>query len=156
MTPDGPQFEQLKMFMTPAEIDPSSGVDSPYSTVVEHHQSAPERVRSQFGTLMEEKTSEAKYKGLTKDIKKRGVVMPVQVIHTAELGRTLGHGHHRFAAAKDIDPDMLIPVHHTEGRVISTRQNQRDVHDIDWWKADDEYQKTHGWKGTSTEREDWA
>jgi hypothetical protein len=40
------------------------------------------------------------------------VSTPVYVSHNAKFGQTVGDGHHRIAAAHDIDPNMLIPVEH--------------------------------------------
>jgi hypothetical protein len=152
----GPQFEQLKMFMTPAEIAPSGGVDSDGSTIVEHHERDPELTRDFFKRDMARKAAEARSSGLTNDIMERGVVMPVQVIHTPELGRTLGHGHHRFAAAEEIDPDMLIPVHHTQGQLRDTKYGHQNVRELSWWPADAEYESMHGLKGTGSHRMYWA
>jgi hypothetical protein len=50
--------------------------------------------------------------GLYDSIKEHGVKEPVDIIHHPEKGMMLGEGHHRVAAAMDINPKMKIPVRH--------------------------------------------
>lgn len=151
-----PEGEQLKMFMSPSEINPSGSVDAPWTKVAERHKKRPKRTREMFTALMNEKTAEAAAVGLTEDIRRRGVVMPVQVIHTPELGRTLGHGNHRFAAAMAINPDMLIPIHHTEGTMKDISYGNKTMRELDWWPADAEYREMHGKRGVLSYRGAWA
>jgi len=46
---------------------------------------------------------------LYESIKKSGVQEPVQIRH-GMYGSTLEDGHHRVAAAMDINPNMIIPI----------------------------------------------
>jgi hypothetical protein len=103
----GPQFEQLKMFMAPSEIDPSSSIDAEQGEYIED--------------VMEEKLEEAKNSGLYDDIRQKGVKTPIQVIHDPHTGEImLGHGNHRFAVAQDLEnqgkSDVLLPVVHSIAR----------------------------------------
>jgi hypothetical protein len=108
-TPTGPQFEQLKMFMSPSEIEFSSSVDHPHET---------------FEDVLETKLQRAHSSGLYSNIEKEGVKAPIQVIHDRRTGKNiLGHGHHRYAAASALEetsqPDILVPVVHTEAKYES-------------------------------------
>jgi hypothetical protein len=103
----GPQFEQLKMFMTPSEIDPVSSVDAEEGEYIED--------------VLEKKLKGAKKSGLYKDISQKGVKTPIQVIHDPQTGENiLGHGHHRFAVAQDLEDqgksDVLMPVFHSTAK----------------------------------------
>lgn len=67
------------------------------------------------GWVMDRKLSESKRSGLYSNIKSRGVTEPVSL----GQGRwgvykrgVVSDGHHRIAAAYDIDPNMLVPVEH--------------------------------------------
>jgi hypothetical protein len=95
--------DQLRMFMSAREIDPDTSVD------------AEEDDRDSLDELLGYKLDESKQTGLYYDIGRRGVQTPIQVIHDDTYGkRVLGHGNHRFAAQRDINPDALIPVVHTD------------------------------------------
>ena len=146
----GPQFEQLKMFMSPNEINPSSAIDFDATMDAERHEKDPEMVDAYMKQGMEQKLAAATGSGLRANIEKRGVIKPVQVIHTPEFGRTIGHGHHRFAAAQDIDPDALIPVHHTEGQVVEQKYGHRTRQTINWGAADFDYEAEHGSQESDT------
>jgi hypothetical protein len=63
-------------------------------------------------TVMDQKLGESRVTGLYDSIKAQGVSSPVYVTHNEKFGQTVGDGHHRIAAAHDIDPNMLIPVEH--------------------------------------------
>ena len=62
--------------------------------------------------VMGQKLGESRITGLYDSIKAQGVSTPVYVSHNAKFGQTVGDGHHRIAAAHDIDPNMLLPVEH--------------------------------------------
>lgn len=72
------------------------------------------------GYVMDRKLAESKeggMYGMYNHIKKRGVIEPVSLGE----GRwgvyrrgVVSDGHHRIAAAYDIDPNMLVPVEHQE------------------------------------------
>lgn len=55
-------------------------------------------------------------KGLYKSIEEGGVKEPIRLAHgvAGEDSPVVAQGHHRIAAAADIDPNMLIPVEHYE------------------------------------------
>lgn len=94
--------DQLRMFMSAREISPASSVD------------AAEQDEEAFEQLMDKKLNESIDRGLYDDIARKGVKAPVQVIHHPTVGNILGHGNHRFASQRDIDPDALMPVVHTD------------------------------------------
>ena len=99
--------EQLKMFMSPNEIDAAGFKPTePYPL---------------------RKTREAKAWGLTDSIAQEGVRYPLTLGHSeaahdewgAETGgrkpyRAIVNGHHRYYGQRDVDPDRLMPVLHGE------------------------------------------
>jgi ParB-like chromosome segregation protein Spo0J len=62
--------------------------------------------------VMDQKLSESRSSGLYDSIKANGVSKPVYVSNNKKFGQTVGDGHHRIAAAHNINPNMLIPVEH--------------------------------------------
>ena len=67
------------------------------------------------GYVMARKLDETKKNGMYNRIKDRGVEEPVKLGqgHWGVYQRgVVSDGHHRIAAAYDIDPNMLIPVEH--------------------------------------------
>jgi hypothetical protein len=111
----GPQFQQLKMFMSSEEIAPIGSVDSPIS--IDRHSSSSSRAVN-FGKMLNYKADDAEKTGLADSIREHGVADPVQVIHAyKDDGRIIGHGNHRFATMARHDPKGLMPVMHTEGDV---------------------------------------
>lgn len=120
---------QLKMFMTPREIDPTGSVDNDDSI----DRSLSERSRRNYlEGLLDRKKATADEIGLSDSILEEGVKTPIQVIHDPKGGNILGHGNHRFAVARQM-PDTLIPVIHTEGARSST------TGELDLWEAIDNY-----------------
>ena len=107
--PDGQQFQQLKMFMTPEEIAPKGTIDHEVSVSYDYPE---EDRKAAFDYTMRVKKSNASDDGMDKDIQKYGVEVPIQVVHDPVLGNVIGHGNHRFASSP---PGSLIPVIHTEG-----------------------------------------
>lgn len=116
--------QQLKMFMSPNEIDAAGYTPT---------EDQPLR-----------KTREAKAWGLTESIKNGGVQYPVTLGHTYSertevkdrstgVWRTqhaepveekhLINGHHRYFAQKEVDPDRLMPVQHGEEAHTVLRQS---------------------------------
>lgn len=65
-------------------------------------------------------TRRRKGASLYESIKAKGVQKPVELNRNnrdsrfSKKGYSLSEGHHRIAAAADIDPNMLIPVTHSE------------------------------------------
>jgi hypothetical protein len=98
--------DQLRMFMSAREIDPDTSVD-----VGEYDDTS---ATDDFEDLMDMKLDIAKDKGLYYDIERRGVQVPIQVIRHKDGRIDLGHGNHRFAVQRDLDPDALMPVVHTD------------------------------------------
>jgi hypothetical protein len=103
----GPQFEQLKMFYSPSEIGFDDAIDA--------------EAYGDFETTLKHKLTTSKNTGLYDDIQEKGVRTPIQVIHDDKNKRKiLGHGHHRYATALDIErssnPDILVPVVHTTAK----------------------------------------
>jgi hypothetical protein len=97
------QWEQLPMFMTAGDIK-SKITYSDDGDV--------------GGKLWSRKLSESKRGGLYRSIKAKGVKKPVELQRNLNrstftpVGYQLNDGHHRVAAAADIDPNMLVPVTH--------------------------------------------
>jgi hypothetical protein len=60
-------------------------------------------------------------------IREEGVKAPVSIGHDARGRKTIIGGHHRIAAAADIDPDRLMPVLHFRGTSPSVAR-QDDVY----------------------------
>jgi len=69
--------------------------------------------------LWSRKLKESKRGGLYRSIKANGVKKPVELQRNfnrsmfTPIGHQLNDGHHRIAAAADIDPNMLVPVTHS-------------------------------------------
>ena len=114
------QGEQLRMFIPAKELintaarDVYSGEEPPYE--------------GQPMTLWEDddvrylKLDEARYEGLMDDIRRDGVLTPIQLSYqhphfddeTTDKIPFIVNGHHRIAVAHDIDPEMLIPVRYVD------------------------------------------
>jgi hypothetical protein len=106
-TPNGPQFEQLKMFMKPSEINPDESVD------------AAAYWPSTMDELWQRKLEAGQGSGLEDSVRREGVKTPVQLIHDPRTGKTtMGHGHHRVAVAKNLESvegkELYVPVLHSE------------------------------------------
>lgn len=119
--------DQLKMFMTPREIDPTGSVDSHRSIDTRFDENSR---RGFLDRLMKWKRDESEQSlpgalSLSESIKRFGVINPVQVVHSDVLGRVIGHGNHRFAS---VDPDTLIPVVHTQGQMVRKFGNVSSLH----------------------------
>ena len=63
-------------------------------------------------------------KTLYDSISSEGVRTPVQLVST-DLGSILYHGHHRVAAAHDIDPSMMVPT-----EVVSLADEGWETHEV--------------------------
>ena len=97
----GEQFEQLPMFMQAKEL---------HSENMRKGDLDPEGQET-HADLMGLKSKMAEKTGLTESVRKHGVQTPVWV----DWGKkTLVEGHHRVAAAHDINPEMWIPVRSAE------------------------------------------
>ena len=103
--------DQLKMLMTPKEIDPVGSIDNPDS--LDPLSSVEERKEALEETLLA-KEKGADVSGLYDSVMDEGVKAPVQIIHDPLGGNIIGHGNHRFAVSMN-KPDTLIPVIHTQG-----------------------------------------
>ena len=110
----GRQWKQLDMYKTAKELRHGKLLDVEANKVFDKMHSThltPEHVIEQ--QVMDQKLNEAKSTGLYDSIKNSGVLKPVYVSRNKHFGDgVLGDGHHRIAAAHDIDPNMLIPVEH--------------------------------------------
>ena len=115
----GPQRdpEQLKMFMSAREVRASYQA-SDWDRMKTHPQGEPSRMETDDEVydrkLVESRSKDWGY--LHKSIAAEGVHRPVHL--SAQFGSQgkpeVGEGHHRVAAAMDIDPDRLMPVLHHE------------------------------------------
>jgi hypothetical protein len=116
------------MFMSAREIDPDTSVD-----VGEYDDTS---ATDDFEDLMDMKLDIAKDKGLYYDIERRGVQVPIQVIRHKDGRIDIGHGNHRFAVQRDLDPDALMPVVHTDA-VYDDRPAWHDRYGPDQYRGPD-------------------
>jgi hypothetical protein len=105
----GRQWQQLDMYKTAKELRGSTLLDVEGAKVWDAGRTDPKQIDKD---VMDQKLGESRATGLYDSIKAQGVSSPVYVTHNARFGQTVGDGHHRIAAAHDIDPNMLIPVEH--------------------------------------------
>ena len=105
----GRQWQQLDMYKTAKELRGSTLLDVEAAKVWDAGRTPAAQVEKE---VMDQKLGESRITGLYDSIKAQGVSTPVYVSHNARFGQTVGDGHHRIAAAHDIDPNMLIPVEH--------------------------------------------
>lgn len=68
-------------------------------------------VNKDFWDIKRDENAES---GLTEDVRAIGVRVPVTVQHSKLVGPVIRGGHHRIAAAMEVNPDMLIPVNYAE------------------------------------------
>jgi hypothetical protein len=105
----GRQWQQLDMFRPAKDLRLKTVLgDVESEKIWDYGKTAPDVIEKQ---VMDQKLEESKTTGLYDSIKEKGVKNPVY------LGRSntksiMSDGHHRVAAAYDIDPNMLIPVEH--------------------------------------------
>jgi hypothetical protein len=105
----GRQWKQLDMYKTAKELRGSTLLDVEGAKVWDAGRTPAHEIDK---TIMDQKLGESRVTGLYDSIKAQGVSSPVYVTHNEKFGQTVGDGHHRIAAAHDIDPNMLIPVEH--------------------------------------------
>lgn len=105
----GRQWQQLDMYKSAKELRGSTLLDVESAKVWDAGRTPAHEVEK---TIMDQKLGESRMTGLYDSIKAQGVSTPVYVSHSKKFGQTVGDGHHRIAAAHDIDPNMLIPVEH--------------------------------------------
>ena len=117
------QWEQLPMFMKAGEIkskitssaDPGGG-NMEYLWGYKLHEAKTGAIRNARYLP----TRARKGASLYDSIKAKGVQKPVELERRTSKSKTkpieysLGEGHHRVAAAADINPNMLIPVIHDD------------------------------------------
>jgi hypothetical protein len=102
------QWQQLDMWKTAKELRDSTLLDVESMKVGREGISHEDMDKEVMGR----KLKDARSSGLYDSIKASGVSRPVYVTNNKKFGQTVGDGHHRIAAAHDIDPNMLIPVEH--------------------------------------------
>ena len=105
----GRQWQQLDMYKTAKELRNSTLLDVEGAKVWDAGRTPAAQVDKE---VMGQKLGESRITGLYNSIKAQGVSTPVYVTNNKKFGQTVGDGHHRIAAAHDIDPNMLIPVEH--------------------------------------------
>lgn len=119
------QWEQLPMFMTAGEIKSKVNYSAdPGGDNMESlwHQKLYEAKTGAIRNARYVPTRARKGASLYDSIKREGVRKPVELNRNFDGGRhwpagyQLSEGHHRVAAAADIDPNMLVPVTHDEWR----------------------------------------
>lgn len=122
------QSKQLAMFMPAKDLITASPLpgDRQYTRESRIDSSRPLELETDQ-QLWDRKLEESKigWGGLHESIAEGGVYEPVRLIWNGAEGResptgslppgpTVAQGHHRIAAAHDVDPDMLVPVMHYE------------------------------------------
>jgi chorismate synthase len=119
------QWEQLPMFMRAGEIKSKVNASAdPGGGDMEHlwKYKLREAKTGAIRNARYQPTRVRKGASLYDSIKREGVKKPVELIRNFDsisfrpAGYQLGDGHHRVAAAADIDPNMLVPVEHDEWR----------------------------------------
>jgi ParB-like nuclease domain len=104
------QWQQLDMFRPAKDFKNTSNIDVEYE-----HMTDPSKDKN---TIKKEhadyKVDAAKKSGLYESIKSDGVKKPVFIAHSKRFGEMVSDGGHRVAAATDINPNMLVPVEHSE------------------------------------------
>ena len=105
----GRQWKQLDMYKTAKELRATRLGDVESAKIWDAGRTPAHEIEK---TVMDQKLGESRVTGLYDSIKAQGVSSPVYVTHNEKFGQTVGDGHHRIAAAHDIDPNMLIPVEH--------------------------------------------
>ena len=127
----GRQWKQLDMYKTAKELRGSTLLDVEGAKVWDAGRTPAHEIDK---TIMDQKLGESRVTGLYDSIKAQGVSSPVYVTHNETSayekssltsvikdvnpsyippsGNIIMDGHHRIAAAHDIDPNMLIPVEH--------------------------------------------
>jgi hypothetical protein len=103
------QWRQLDMWKTAKELRNSTLLDVESEKIWDAGRTPAHEIEK---NVMAQKLSNSRTTGLYDSIKDQGVSKPVYVSQNAKFGQTVGDGHHRIAAAYDIDPNMLIPVEH--------------------------------------------
>lgn len=111
---DALRSEQLAMFIPAKDLITASPLpgDRQYTRESRIDSSRPLELETDQ-QFWDRKLEESKigWGGLHESIAEHGVQTPVRVIWN-EDEPTIGDGHHRTAAAKDVDEDMLVPVMH--------------------------------------------
>ena len=127
----GRQWKQLDMYKTAKELRGSTLLDVEGAKVWDAGRTPAHEIEK---TVMDQKLGESRSSGLYDSIKAQGVTKPVYIsnvkpsayekssltsvikdVNPAYIppsGDIIMNGHHRIAAAHDIDPNMLIPVEH--------------------------------------------
>jgi hypothetical protein len=115
--------EQLAMFMTAEEIKSkvnSSADPGGHDMEGLWHQKLYESKTGAVRNARYVPTRKRKGNSLYESVKEKGVQKPVELQRNtkntkfSKKGYSLSEGHHRVAAAYDIDPKMLIPVEHSD------------------------------------------
>lgn len=103
--------KQLSMFMPARELYKMN--PNPADMMVSSSTSTDPTQRKK--DMWAEKLDESKSgnrEGLHESIAKEGVLEPVKIKHDDGAESHIADGHHRVAAANDINPDMEVPVEH--------------------------------------------
>jgi hypothetical protein len=119
------QWEQLPMYMKAGEIKSIVNTSAdPGGRYMDHlwDYKLKEAKTGAIRNARYRPTRARKGASLYDSIKREGVRKPVELIRNFDASRyspagyQLSEGHHRVAAAADIDPNMLVPVKHDEWR----------------------------------------
>ena len=119
------QWEQLPMYMKAGEIKSMVNYSAdPGGRYMDHlwDYKLQEAKTGAIRNARYRPTRARKGASLHDSIKREGVRKPVELIRNFDdsryspAGYQLSEGHHRVAAAADIDPNMLVPVKHDEWR----------------------------------------
>jgi len=123
------QWEQLPMFMSASEImgKVNSSADAPGAKMEDvWHQKLYEAKTGAIRNALYVPTRKRRGNSLYESIQNNGVREPVQLNRNGAEGYSLAEGHHRVAAAHDIDPNMMLPVVHSDELEFQpTKRTQR-------------------------------
>lgn len=111
--------DQLRMFLRPSEIMGlvTDSVDRRQAVVQEHYFRTGQPMEALWEDKTEELVTAPEHQKLLTSVAMYGVKRPVTIIPptspsypTQHSDYTMGQGHHRVAAAKELDDNMYIPV----------------------------------------------
>ena len=112
--------QQLSMWYTPGEVKKmvgSESVDRRPEETIEQMWSRKAN-ESRVGDPTHSRTPVKHERTLTQSVAAQGVKKPIRLMRDTDSGRTiLLDGHHRVAAAAEVNPSMLIPAVHHEDNV---------------------------------------
>ena len=112
--------QQLAMWYTPGEVKKMVGnesIDRRKDESIDQMWSR-KADEARVGDVTHSRTPVKHQRTLTQSVAQKGVSKPIRLMRDTDAGRTiLVDGHHRVAAAAEVNPSMLIPAVHHEDNV---------------------------------------